>query len=154
MQASHGRRGIGRWMLGSVAEEVVRTASCPVLTLRPAARPIAVRAGSPLGVALPRDEWASFFDALSARATATPHTVSVDVVWPGAATTLYADAPLLGFTVNPREGALEILTGRGSHTAERPFAVRSAVSDDASPWYVDVVRGDGARERITIRPAE
>ena len=34
VQASHGRRGIGRWLLGSVAEEVVRRAPCPVLTLR------------------------------------------------------------------------------------------------------------------------
>lgn len=31
---THGRRGIGRWVLGSVAEEVVRHASCPVLSVR------------------------------------------------------------------------------------------------------------------------
>lgn len=31
---SHGRRGLRRLLLGSVAEEVVRTASCPVLTVR------------------------------------------------------------------------------------------------------------------------
>ena len=30
----HGRRGLRRFFLGSVAEEVVRTAECPVLTLR------------------------------------------------------------------------------------------------------------------------
>lgn len=30
----HGRRGLRRFFLGSVAEEVVRTAPCPVLTLR------------------------------------------------------------------------------------------------------------------------
>lgn len=32
--ATHGRTGLGRFLIGSVAEEVVRTASCPVLTLR------------------------------------------------------------------------------------------------------------------------
>lgn len=32
--ATHGRTGLRRLVLGSVAEEVVRTASCPVLTLR------------------------------------------------------------------------------------------------------------------------
>jgi nucleotide-binding universal stress UspA family protein len=32
--ATHGRTGLRHLVLGSVAEEVVRTASCPVLTLR------------------------------------------------------------------------------------------------------------------------
>ena len=32
--ATHGRSGIRRLVVGSVTEEVVRTASCPVLTLR------------------------------------------------------------------------------------------------------------------------
>lgn len=31
---SHGRRGVRRMLLGSVAEEVLRTAGCPVLTLK------------------------------------------------------------------------------------------------------------------------
>lgn len=32
--ASHGRSGVKRWFLGSVAEEVVRRAACPVLLVR------------------------------------------------------------------------------------------------------------------------
>ena len=32
---THGRRGLKRMLLGSVAEAVVRTAPCPVLTVRP-----------------------------------------------------------------------------------------------------------------------
>lgn len=152
VQASHGRRSVGRWLLGSVAEEVARTAACPVLTLRPNARPIAVRAGSPLGVALPRPEWPSFFDALSRRIAEAPHTVSVDVVWPGAVAALYDAAPLTGITYEPHARALEVLTGSGGHTAERPFAVRTTITlpDDAAPWRIDVVRGDGTRERMTI----
>mgnify|MGYP002619579111 CR=1 FL=1 len=31
---SHGRRGVNRWLLGSVTERVVRLAPCPVLVLR------------------------------------------------------------------------------------------------------------------------
>ena len=31
---THGRRGIARALLGSVAEKIVRTAACPVLTVR------------------------------------------------------------------------------------------------------------------------
>lgn len=36
--ATHGRSGLRRLMVGSVAEEVVRTANCPVLTLRSKAK--------------------------------------------------------------------------------------------------------------------
>jgi nucleotide-binding universal stress UspA family protein len=36
--ATHGRTGVSHLLLGSVAERVVRTAPCPVLTLRPGLR--------------------------------------------------------------------------------------------------------------------
>jgi nucleotide-binding universal stress UspA family protein len=35
VMGTHGRRGFSRALLGSVAETVVRTAPCPVLTIRP-----------------------------------------------------------------------------------------------------------------------
>jgi nucleotide-binding universal stress UspA family protein len=35
VMGTHGRRGIRRVLLGSVAEAVVRSAPCPVLTIRP-----------------------------------------------------------------------------------------------------------------------
>jgi nucleotide-binding universal stress UspA family protein len=34
VMGTHGRRGVSRALLGSVAETVVRTAPCPVLTIR------------------------------------------------------------------------------------------------------------------------
>lgn len=34
VMATHGRTGLARFVLGSVAEAVVRKASCPVLTIR------------------------------------------------------------------------------------------------------------------------
>lgn len=34
VMGTHGRRGIDRYLMGSVAEKVVRTANCPVLTVR------------------------------------------------------------------------------------------------------------------------
>jgi nucleotide-binding universal stress UspA family protein len=33
VMGTHGRRGFSRWLMGSVAERVVRTAPCPVLTM-------------------------------------------------------------------------------------------------------------------------
>lgn len=36
VMASHGRTGLSRWFLGSVAEDVVRRSSCPVLIVRAA----------------------------------------------------------------------------------------------------------------------
>jgi nucleotide-binding universal stress UspA family protein len=33
--ATHGRTGLAHVLIGSVAENVVRTAPCPVLTVRP-----------------------------------------------------------------------------------------------------------------------
>ena len=35
VMASHGRSGVSRWLLGSVAESVLRTAPCPILLVRP-----------------------------------------------------------------------------------------------------------------------
>lgn len=35
VMGTHGRRGLPRALLGSVAEKVVRTSSCPVLTVHP-----------------------------------------------------------------------------------------------------------------------
>jgi nucleotide-binding universal stress UspA family protein len=34
VMGTHGRTGLGHVMLGSVAEKVLRTAPCPVLTVR------------------------------------------------------------------------------------------------------------------------
>lgn len=34
VMGTHGRKGLGRWLFGSVAEKVVRQATCPVLTYR------------------------------------------------------------------------------------------------------------------------
>ncbi len=41
---THGRKGLKRAILGSVAENVVRKATCPVLVMRPISHPIGARA--------------------------------------------------------------------------------------------------------------
>ena len=159
VQASHGRRGLSRWLLGSVAEGVVRHAPCPVLTLRIGAR--GLRTGDRAGLRpVPRDEWADLFDALSERAARSPHTVSLAVVSPDAEGAVYDAAPLIGITYDRHDDAVEVLVEGGGHHALRPFAVRAeagAWPPDAArdakargPWAVEVVRADGARERLAI----
>jgi nucleotide-binding universal stress UspA family protein len=37
VMGTHGRKGIDRILFGSVAEKVVKSATCPVLTVRPLA---------------------------------------------------------------------------------------------------------------------
>ena len=45
VMATHGWKGLRRLLLGSVAESVMREAPCPVLTVRPRARPARARLG-------------------------------------------------------------------------------------------------------------
>jgi nucleotide-binding universal stress UspA family protein len=40
--STHGRRGIGRMLMGSVAESVVRRATVPVLTVKASAQPMTI----------------------------------------------------------------------------------------------------------------
>jgi nucleotide-binding universal stress UspA family protein len=49
---THGRKGLGRLLLGSVAEQTVRTAPCPVVPVKPAPRSIKPRTrATPKGTA-------------------------------------------------------------------------------------------------------
>ena len=162
VQASHGRGGLGRWLLGSVAEEVVRRAPCPVLTLRANARQLA-RSDDEAALAVPRDDWPPLFDALSRRAAEADHRVSVEVRSPDATGVVFRDVPLVGLTYDPRSDQLDVIAEGGEHHVVRPLAVRS----EAGPWTLDAARdpqasgpwtfhlvgADGTREQIDVRPA-
>lgn len=75
VQGTHGRRGLSRKLIGSTAEEVVRLAHCPVLTVREHVQmkpltssvrailvPIDFSESAKLALAAAKD-WADFFDA-------------------------------------------------------------------------------------------
>jgi hypothetical protein len=158
VQSSHGRRGLSRWLLGSVAEAVARRAPCPTLTLRLNARGLLHSETETLPV--PRADWEELFDALSKRIANSPHSVSIEVVSPDAEGLLYDAVPMLGITYDTHDDAIEVMTERGEHNVAHPFAIRSTVGGwaldaarDASapgPWALNLVREDGMRERITI----
>jgi len=46
VMATHGRTGLSRVLMGSVAEEVVRKAHCPVLTVKPAPQTVTAKAAA------------------------------------------------------------------------------------------------------------
>ena len=48
VMGSHGRGRVGRLIFGSVSQVVAREAPCPVLVVRPGARPVIFRAHQPL----------------------------------------------------------------------------------------------------------
>lgn len=54
VMATHGRRGIRRFVLGSVAESVIRETPCPVLVFKPAGRIPKERPGSKRARRIPR----------------------------------------------------------------------------------------------------
>jgi nucleotide-binding universal stress UspA family protein len=54
--STHGRGGIGRWLLGSVAEAVIHAATVPVLAIRPLDVPLTLPAAFPRGVATDADQ--------------------------------------------------------------------------------------------------
>ncbi len=53
VMGTHGRTGVAHLLLGSVAERVVRTAHCPVLTVRAVAHPEPLRLRSDLPMEVP-----------------------------------------------------------------------------------------------------
>lgn len=79
VMGTHGRRGLGHLFLGSVAEEVVRLATCPVLTIRE--RRAALTAESVNRVLVPFDFSRHATEALRyAREIATTYGASLDLV--------------------------------------------------------------------------
>ncbi len=152
VQASHGRKGVARVFLGSVAEAIVREAPCPVLTLK-ASGVVLHRPGADAldrATRLPRALWAGHLDALS-KATRDGHwTVGVDIVSPELDPgVLMADQPFAGASYDARADQIDVITEGGSHRIEQPLALRAL--DEDGEALLDVVRRDGVRERITVR---
>ena len=82
IMGTHGRTGVAHMLLGSVAESVVRTASCPVVTLRTTPASSAVQLGPtrilvPTDFSPPSDRALEHARRMAARCGATLHLLHV-----------------------------------------------------------------------------
>jgi nucleotide-binding universal stress UspA family protein len=82
VMGTHGRTGVSHMLLGSVAETVVRTASCPVLTLHATPKSTAAQLGParilvPTDFSPPSDRALEYARRMAARCGATLHLLHV-----------------------------------------------------------------------------
>jgi len=82
VMGTHGRTGVAHVLLGSVAETVVRNASCPVLTLRSTPTSLAAQRGptrilAPTDFSPPSDQALEYARRVAARCGATLHLLHV-----------------------------------------------------------------------------
>ncbi len=156
VQSSHGRKGIARVFLGSVAETVIREASCPVLTLKASGVSLRRPNADALDRAAPlaRTHWEGALDALSTRVRdAGEWTVGVDITSPELESgVLLVEQPFVGIVYDRRADLIEVMTEGGSHRIDRPLAIRMVEDDGAT--RLDIVRFDGVRERITAHETQ
>ena len=155
VQGSHGRGSIGRALLGSVADGVVRRAPCPVLTIRQGVRPLTVTDRDALTQTEPlaHENWARTLEGLSLYPEDAPWTVTVGVVGQDVSGTILDGVRLHGLAYDPHDDAIDVMTSGGDHRITRPLAVRLAGGGGSEPFALEVVRRDGARERIEAEPA-
>jgi nucleotide-binding universal stress UspA family protein len=131
VMGTHGRTGLQRWVLGSVAESVLRRAPCPVLTVPPRA------GGRPDPVFFKRILCATDFSPASEAAVSYATALAAE-----------ADGSLLLVHVLDRPGA-----GRLDLEGAALAQLRRAVPPDAREWCQvreTVVRGGPAAEVLRL----
>ena len=141
---SHGRKGAARLVLGSCAEKVARSASCPVLVARDTGVDFAQwESSSPLRLALATDGSAAtgavFYWARTAAPTSPSDVTLVRVYWPPQEGARYGiDDPWLGNEGHPQ--LLELI--------ERDVRHASSALDGAivPPLRLQVAVRDGGEE--------
>ncbi len=115
VMATHGRSGLGRLLLGSVAEEVFRRASCPVLTIGPKASSLAPHEAEFKEIIFATD--------LSPQSLAAPYALSLAQEFQARLTLVHIVPPDAGPGAYS-EYSVEAWTGE----------LRSLVPEDAALW--------------------
>jgi nucleotide-binding universal stress UspA family protein len=126
VMGTHGRRGVQRVLMGSVAEEVVRLAECPVFTVCADGRPVEIEGGR---ILVPLD-FSAHGDELLAHAEALAHEfkASVDLLHVIETISLPAVYGIEGdvFDVDDVRGrAADALAERAAHLQEQGIEVQT-----------------------------
>lgn len=103
---------------------------------------------------IPADQLTRYFDAFSKRFLMpdSPGAADIEVVGRDVGDQRLADgARLVGVDYDPHTNALEIALGSGEHRAFQPREVWAIEESDGFISGLEIVRGDGARELVSIR---
>jgi len=136
VMGTHGRSGIGRLLMGSVAEEVVRTAPCPVLTVpQRAAAATVTRVLAPVDFSDPARRALAY-----ARALADLHGAALDVLH-------VAADPVVPVAYGPEAGMLFVAEPPGRSRADLEAFVAAAPGPDV-PLAVHTAAGTASSEIV------
>lgn len=135
VMGTHGRGGVTHLLLGSVAERVVRTAPCPVVTIRQEPGPATQRILVPTDFSETSDEALRYAVLMAARLGATVQLLHV------------LDDPLIGGGLSPDAYLVEAPTLRTGmlRTAQQRVAERTVADDPAVRIESEVLFGHGAK---------
>lgn len=145
VMGTHGRTGVRRWVLGSVAEEVVRRAACPVLTIR--AGDVRPSEAGPKRILVPVDFSEPTRSLIGhARAMAALNKVQVDLLY-----VIQEPNALRLFKVDGFRALLP-------EVARRSRAMLKDMAEESGGPYVPVrchvLTGDPAREIVRFAEAQ
>ena len=143
VMGTHGRRGLDRLFIGSVAEEVVRLATCPVFTVRARPRPAATPVETVHRILVPIDySDSSELSITYARELAATYHARIDllhVIQEAVLPTTYGVEPVAVAVPEVVERAREALADLAAHVPGAPV-----------PAGVHVLIGNPARDIVTF----
>lgn len=147
---THGRRGLDRWEMGSVAEQVIRAAACPVLTV-----PESSRAPRGAGEA-PFRKVLCALDLGSTSALTLEYALSLAVRTRSAAAVLYAmkDVPEKADRMRRRLGGHLFAAYRDAAEKEARARLRELLPDEVrAACHVEEIVVPGRAHRQVVRVA-
>jgi len=150
VMGTHGRTGVAHVLLGSVAETVVRNASCPVLTLRSTPTSLAAQRGptrilAPTDFSPPSDQALEYARRTAARCGATLHLLHVleeTVDTSFGAEVLVPDSPEVQ-AARLEEAREKLAHRRGGAENEQPRASTEVVAGSSTRTIVRYAADNG-----------
>lgn len=150
VMGTHGRTGMAHLLLGSVAETVVRTASCPVLTLRGTPASVAAQLGptrilAPTDFSPPSDRALDYARHMAARCGASVHLLHVleDTVDTSFGAEVFVPESPEVQAARLEEARVKLTHRRGGAAHEQPRASTEVVAGSTTPTIVRYAAENG-----------